>query len=143
MTSGGFGSDWGNNGPADQPQYGQPQYGQPGPYGQPPYGQSGQYGQPGPYGQPPYGAVGRKTNPLAIASLCCGIGQVVAWILASIPAIVLGFMALNQIRQTGEDGRGMAIAGIVLGFIGIISMALLIIFFVAIIHGLSNNSATF
>jgi Domain of unknown function (DUF4190) len=52
-------------------------------------------------------------------------------------------MALRQIRQTGEDGRGMAIAGIVLGFVGIIATALLIIFFVAIIHGLSQNSATF
>jgi hypothetical protein len=150
MTSGGFGDDWGDTGPADQPQYSQPQYSQPrysqpGPHGQSPYGQS-PYGQ-SPYGQSPYGApygaVGRKTNALAIASLCCGIGQIVAWILASIPAIVLGFMALNEIRRTGEGGRGMAITGIVLGFVGIILMALLIIFFVAIIHGLSNNSATF
>jgi hypothetical protein len=36
-------------------------------------------------------------------------------ILAGIPAIVLGFVAINQIRHTGEDGRGMAIAGIALG----------------------------
>jgi Domain of unknown function (DUF4190) len=135
MTSGGFGDDWGDTGPAGQPQYSQPQYSQ------------SQYSQPGLHGQPPYGApygaVGRKTNALAIASLCCGIGQIVAWILASIPAIVLGFMALNEIRRTGEGGRGLAITGIVLGFVGIILMALLIIFFVAIIHGLSNNSATF
>jgi Domain of unknown function (DUF4190) len=130
MTSGGSGNDWGDAGPADQPQYGQPQYGQPGPYGQPQYGA-------------PYNRVGRKTNALAIASLCCGIGQLIAWILTGIPAIALGFMALSQIRQTGEDGRGMAIIGIVLGFVGIILFALFIIFFIAIIHGLAHNSATF
>lgn len=124
MTSGGSGNDWGSAGPADQPQYSQPQYSQP------------QYGGP-------YRRAGRNTNVLAIASLCCGIGQVIAWILTSIPAIVLGFIALSQIRQTGEDGRGMAIAGILLGFVGIILFALFIIFFIAIIHGLAHNSATF
>jgi hypothetical protein len=160
------GGGYGQPGPSDQPGgYGQPGggYGQPGPYGQPnPFGQTGGYGQPGggygqpgPYAQPggafgqpgayqagpygPYTRVGRKTNALAIASLCLGIGQVIAWILAGIPAIVLGFMALNQIRQTGEDGRGMAITGIVLGFVGIIATALLIIFAVAIVHTASTN----
>jgi hypothetical protein len=103
----------------------------------PPLGQPGGYSQPGPYGQ--YARVGRRTNPLAIASLCLGIGQVIAWILTGIPAIVLGFMALKQIRQTGEDGRGMAIAGIVLGFVGIIALALLIIFAVAIYHAASSS----
>jgi hypothetical protein len=119
------------------------------PGGTGPVGQQGPYGQPGPYGQGgpyiPYGRVSRPTNSLAIASLCCGIGQVLAGILAGIPAIVLGFVAIGQIRRTGEDGRGMAIAGIVLGFISIIVTAVLIviIFFVVEVHGLSNNTATF
>jgi len=114
-----------------------------------PAGQRGPYGQPGPYGPGgpyiPYGRVSRTTNSLAIASLCCGIGQVLAGILAGIPAIVLGFVAISQIRRTGEDGRGMAIAGIVLGFISIIVTAVLIviIFFVVEVRGLSNNTATF
>jgi Domain of unknown function (DUF4190) len=126
---------YGHAGPSDQPGAG---YGQPGGYSQPgPYGQPGAY-QAGPYG--PYTRVGRRTNPLAIASLCLGIGQVIAWILAGIPAIVLGFMALNQIRRTGEDGRGMAITGIVLGFVGIIGMALFIIFFIAIFHAAQSNA---
>jgi hypothetical protein len=111
----------------------------PGPYGQPQYGQA-QYGQ-AQYGQAQYGRVGRGTNSLAIASLSLGVAQIVASILTGIPAIVLGFIALNQIRQTGEDGRGMAITGIVLGFVGIILTALFIIFFFAIVHGLSSNTA--
>jgi hypothetical protein len=112
-------------------------------------GGAGAAGQPGPYGQGgpylPYGRVGRRTNSLAIASLCCGIGQVLAGILAGIPAIVLGFVAISQIRRTGEDGRGMAIAGIVLGFISIIVTAVLIVIivFVVMVHGLANNTATF
>jgi hypothetical protein len=64
-------------------------------------------------------------------------------ILAGIPAIVLGFMAISQIRQTGENGRGMAIAGIVLGFVSIIATAVLIVVFMVLVHGLSNNTATF
>jgi hypothetical protein len=131
MDSGDFGNQVGGLGPADQP----------GPYGQPQYGNAPPYGRPGPYGH-----VGRKTNSLAIASLCCGMGLFLVGILAGIPAIVLGFLAINQIRQTGEDGRGMAIAGIVLGFVSIIATAaliILVIFYEVEVHGLSNNTATF
>jgi Domain of unknown function (DUF4190) len=56
---------------------------------------------------------------LAIAALCCGIAQCMAGPLAGIPAIVLGAISLKQIRETGEDGRGMAVAGLVLGIIGV------------------------
>src|SRR6266542_6267788 len=52
----------------------------------------------------------RRTNGLAVASLACGIGQLFFWFLAAIPAVVLGHMARRQIRQTGEDGAGMALA---------------------------------
>ena len=102
---------------------------------------AGPYGQPGPHVTS--SRVCRKTNSLAIASLCCGIGQILVGILAGIPAIVLGFVAIRQIRQTGENGRGMAIAGIVLGFVSIIATAVLIVVFMALVHGLSNNAATF
>lgn len=61
----------------------------------------------------------RRTNGLAVASLACGVGQVMFWFLAAIPAVVLGHMARRQIRQTGEDGAGMALAGLILGWIGI------------------------
>ena len=43
----------------------------------------------------------------------------------------------------GRYGRGMAIAGIVLGFILIIATAVLIIVFVVLVQRLSNNTATF
>jgi Domain of unknown function (DUF4190) len=90
------------------PGYGAPGYGAPG-YGAPGYGAPG-YGAPG---YPAYGAQPTKTNVLAIASLVasvvslCGIG--------SIAGIILGVVAINQIKVSGESGRGLALAGIVVG----------------------------
>jgi hypothetical protein len=67
----------------------------------------------------PFGAQ-RPTNGLAVAALICGVCQIFFWFLAGIPAIVLGHMARRQIRQTGEAGEGMALAGLILGYIGLI-----------------------
>jgi Domain of unknown function (DUF4190) len=127
------------------PQYGQPaQPGQPAQYGPGQYGQ-GQFGQPQPtqYGQyqPAYGpGGGARTNPLAIASLACAIGQVILGVLVGIPAIVLGFVALKQIQERGERGRGQALWGIVLGIIGLVLTVLFVL--VLIIAGVHTNNGT-
>jgi hypothetical protein len=72
-----------------------------------------------------------KSNGFAIASMVLGI----LWIywIGSILALVFGYVAKNQIdRSSGrQSGRGMAIAGIVLGWIGI-GILLLVIVLVAI-----------
>jgi uncharacterized membrane protein len=60
-----------------------------------------------------------RTNSLAIAALACGAGQLVAWPLSTVPAVVLGHVARKQIRRTGEDGAGLALAGLVLGWVGV------------------------
>jgi Domain of unknown function (DUF1707)/Domain of unknown function (DUF4190) len=69
-----------------------------------------------------------ETNGLAIASLACGLAQFVFGPLATIPAIVLGHMARSQIKRTGEQGAGLALAGLILGWgaviLGIIVVAL-------------------
>lgn len=57
-----------------------------------------------------------KTNGLALASLFCGLSQFLIGPLGTIPAIVFGHMARNQIRRTGEQGAGLALAGLVLGW---------------------------
>lgn len=77
-----------------------------------------------PYGAPVYPAVPapRPTSGLAITSLICGIaGVVLVWaiipVLASIAAVITGHMALGQTRRDpGISGRGMAIAGLILGY---------------------------
>jgi hypothetical protein len=73
------------------------------------------------------------TNGLAIASFACGLGQFVFGPLATIPAIVFGHLARNQIRRTGEQGNGLALAGLMLGWaaviLGIIFVATAVIAF--------------
>ena len=93
--------------PDAQPPYVQPPSGQPG-YGQAPYGQA-PYGQQ-PYGQQPYGQPQQPgTNGLAIASL---ITAFLCWPLG----LIFGFVARNQIRETGQKGDGLALAGIIISF---------------------------
>jgi peptidyl-prolyl cis-trans isomerase B (cyclophilin B) len=76
----------------------------------PPYGAAPQpwenpyHGYPAGYPQP------RPTNGLAIASLIC------AFLFAPL-GIIFGHMSLSQIRRTGEDGRGLATAGLVIGYL--------------------------
>jgi hypothetical protein len=71
-----------------------------------------------PGGRPPALPAPPRTNSMAIASVLCGAGQVMFWPLITIPAIVLGHVARRQIRRTGEQGSGMALAGLILGYIG-------------------------
>jgi Domain of unknown function (DUF4190) len=80
--------------------------------------------------QPPQTA---QTNGLAIASLVssiagffCGVGYIVG--------IVLGFIAMNQIDRSGgtQQGRGLALAGVIIGFVCIgIGLLVLIIVIIA------------
>lgn len=114
--------------PHGQPSYGQQPYGQPS-YGQPSYGQPS-YGQPSylAYGQQPFGfgvPASTRTNGMAIASMVLGI----IWIywIGSVLALVFGYIAKNQIKQTGEGGGGMATAGIVLGWIGMATLVLVVV----------------
>lgn len=79
---------------------------------------------PPPPPPPNYGPPGTPaspgTNGLAIASLVlsllglfCGIGSIVG--------IILGFVARSQIQRTGQGGSGMALAGIIIGFVSLLA----------------------
>ncbi len=73
---------------------------------------------------------------MAIASLILGaIGLLGAAILTSIPAIICGHIARRQIRDAGgrEGGDGMAVAGLVMGYLVTVLTVLLISFFVCMI----------
>ncbi|MGW5259660.1 DUF4190 domain-containing protein [Microbispora sp. NPDC004025] len=72
--------------------------------------------QPPPYGYPA-APPPRKTNGLAVASLVLGLTGFVTCGFTSILAVVFGHVALSQIRRDHTDGRGMAIGGLVLGWI--------------------------
>jgi hypothetical protein len=73
-------------------------------------------------GAPPYGLMPPPvsgTNGQAVASLVCGICAPFTGGLTSIPAVVLGHMAKSSIRRTGQQGEGLAIAGLILGYLAI------------------------
>ncbi len=121
----------------------QPPPGQPYPYpGQaPPHA----YYQPPshPYGTPPPGAPypylpAPPTNGLAITSFVLGIVAIVlSWIpifdlILSVPAFILGVLGLSKANQTGGSGKGLAIAGLVLGAIASAGTLLVIILYLTL-----------
>ena len=73
-----------------------------------------------------------RTNGLAIASLVCGLAQFVFGPLATIPAIVLGHMARSQVKRTGEQGAGLALVGLILGWAAVILGVLVIVIGLAV-----------
>jgi len=81
------------------------------------------------------------TNGLAIASLACGLAQCVFGPLPTIPAIVLGHMARHQIKRTGEQGAGMALAGLLLGWAAVALGVLAILLGVALIVTHTSHAA--
>ncbi|GAA1656581.1 DUF4190 domain-containing protein [Actinoplanes couchii] len=109
-----------------------PPPGQPDPYGQyppQPYPQQPQYHghyrpyppQPGYY--PPMPMV-VPTSGLAVASMVLGIigifGGFCAFGVPCLIAVVLGHMALRETRNGHRAGHGMAIAGLILGYLVLI-----------------------
>ena len=92
-------------------------------------------GQPVPPPPPP------GTNGLAIAALVCGIVQFTGfWLLGTIPAIVCGHIARRQIRQTGEQGDGLALAGLILGWVGAALTVLAVVFIVILAVAVSSHT---
>jgi hypothetical protein len=79
----------------------------------------------------------------ALTSMICGIiSMVILQPITAILAIIFGYMALREVKRSGGqvDGHGMAVAGIVMGYIGIgltvLVIALYIVYFVFIISTL-------
>jgi hypothetical protein len=110
-------------------------------YGGPPPGYpAGPYDPYQAYPAGPGQGYPRPTNGLAIASLITSIvsAPLTAFcfigLLVAVVAIVLGVVALNQIKQTYQQGRGLAIAGIAVGS-AVVALALVaMMVFTASLH---------
>lgn len=86
-----------------------------------------------PFQPPP--AAGGQDQTLAIVSLVCGVLSILCCgLLAGIPAIITGFMAKGRVDSNPAQytGRGMAIAGIILGGISIVLTIIIVILQVAL-----------
>jgi len=80
--------------------------------------------------------VSQKTNTLAIVSLVAGILQF------NIVAVILGHVALGQIKRTGEGGRMLAIIGLVLGYLAI-AWIVLVIVIISLAAATGNATVTY
>lgn len=121
--------------PLYQPPNEQQPYGSPPPYQSPyvPPHQPSPY-DPASYRQQPYGnqywqgqPPNAGTNGFAIAALVLGIIWVF-WIGSAL-AVIFGHIALGQIKRTGQGGHGIALAGLILGYIGGAAVLVLVITF--------------
>jgi len=72
-----------------------------------------------------------------------GIAQLFLCIIGAILALVFGYISRRQIDESGgtQGGRGMAIAGIILGWIGIgLGIAYIVVIIIAVIVSDDSNS---
>jgi hypothetical protein len=91
------------------------------------------------YHQPYYVPVVPNSG-LAIASMVCGIVGVLMCVyggLLGLPAVICGHLAISQINSSPVPmaGRGMAIAGLVMGYLALLASIGFIAFFVIAIGG--------
>ena len=73
----------------------------------------------------------RPTNRLAPVALILAI-------LVPIAGAVLGHLTLRQIAQTGEPGRGMALAATIIGWIGTVAWFVFWGVFLSTLHAISG-----
>jgi hypothetical protein len=146
------------------PQYGQSQYGQP-QYGQPPYGQGDygqQYGQP--YGQPPaqppygaapgYGYPGQApvSHPQATTAMVLSLVGLIGFFVCGLPLVLspfawrMGARAVHEIDANPGmyGGRDQANAARIIGLIGTVLLALVVLAFVGAfaVLGIASVSTT-
>ncbi len=108
-----------------------------------------------PYGYPqqvyavhPY-AIGRRTNGLAIASMVTSLIALATICLYGLPTFVLGpvgaimgHITRRRIRTTGEEGDGMALAGIIIGWVATgLALLWLVVLVLVILHAIDTREA--
>ncbi|MEZ5116892.1 MAG: DUF4190 domain-containing protein [Candidatus Nanopelagicales bacterium] len=81
-----------------------------------------------------------STNGFAVAALICGLLAFLTGITAVL-GIIFGLVALSQIKKTGQQGRGMAIAGLVISIV-ILVISIVAIVLVVALTGWIINTAT-
>ncbi|GAA2511401.1 DUF1707 and DUF4190 domain-containing protein [Streptomyces longisporus] len=71
------------------------------------------------------------TNGKAVGSLVCGILTFFTAGLTGLPAVILGHSARSEMQRTGERGEGLAMTGLVLGWLSVAGWALVITILIA------------
>ena len=89
----------------------------------------------------------KKDSSLAIVSLVTGIlGWTILPFIASIVAVITGHLAKKEIRESGGllEGDGMALAGLILGYvmIGLAILGIILAIVLVLVFVLSFRSST-
>lgn len=94
----------------------------------------GGYHGPAPYQGPPmyHGPVypvlpARRTNSAATGALVCALVTPLTLGISGLPAVILGHKARAEIRRTGDNGDGMAVTGLALGWLALGILLLVLI----------------
>lgn len=74
-----------------------------------------------------------RTNSLAIAAF------VISLVACTPVGLYLGYRARSQIRETGEQGAGFALAAIIIGWIGVVFLVLTVFFFLVLGSWAANS----
>lgn len=83
-----------------------------------------------------------KTNTLAVVSLVASLAGLLTGV-GFLVGIICGHISLSQIKKTGEQGRGAALAGTIIGYVGIaISVIIVIVTFVILGIAASSGALT-
>jgi hypothetical protein len=92
-----------------------------------------------PYGYVPAGYTPARTNGFAVAALVLGI--IWAYGIGSVLALIFGYKARREIdRSNGtQTGRGLATAGVVLGWIGVALITLVILVMATVPGGIDSD----
>jgi small-conductance mechanosensitive channel len=74
------------------------------------------------------------TNQLAIIAL---VAAILSWVLfpvfGALVGIVTGHIARGQIRRTGESGKGLALAALIIGYVHLVVVTVAAIAWLAVI----------
>jgi hypothetical protein len=124
-----------------------PPYEQPPAYDQPPgYDQASAYSYPPPNAYQGYaGPMPPKTSGMAIASLVLSLlGLFPLYLIGPILGVIFGHMALGDIKRSGGavEGQGLAIAGLVAGYVMLGFSLLVACFFLLIVLAVLNGPTT-
>jgi hypothetical protein len=133
------------------PQYAPPVYGPPSAAPAPMYNQpvanTNPYNTPQPQGYNGYPVAAVNNKNAVMSIIFSGVGLVVGLftgflMLLSIPGVIFGHKALKELRTSQEAGHGLAIAGLVMGYVSIALMAVLavIVFLILGIGVLASGS---
>jgi uncharacterized protein DUF4190 len=122
------------------PGYPQPGYQQPG-YPPPPAGYPPPYPGGYPYGYDPYApARPTGTNGKAIGALVTSLAGLMLCGVPSIVGLILGVIAMRETKRTGQEGYGLALAGVIVGALAVVGWLLYV---VVIIFAIAVSSPSY